>query len=64
MSKRKLYPTLSKKNNLSSKVSKMMDFLQYCDGKSSLKKISKYIYLNLKNTKKIYLTLKDKNLIE
>ena len=38
MSKRKLYPTLSKKNNLSSKVSKMMDFLQYCDGKSSLKK--------------------------
>ncbi len=64
MSKRKLYPTLSKKNNLSSKVSKMMDFLQYCDGKSSLKKISKYICLNLKNTKKIYLTLKDKNLIE
>ena len=31
----------------------MMDFLQYCDGKSSLKKISKYICLNLKIQKNL-----------
>ena len=52
MSKRKLYPTLSKKNNLSSKVSKMMDFLQYCDGKSSLKKNFKIYLFKLKKYKK------------
>ena len=38
MSKRGLYPTLSKKNNSLLKSQKLMDFLQYSDGKSSLEK--------------------------
>ena len=42
----------------------MMDFLQYCDLKSSLKKNFKIYLFKLKKYKKIYLTLKDKNLIE
>ena len=33
---------------------KILDFLQYCDGKNSLEDISFFIKLNIKETKKIY----------
>ena len=64
MSKRGLYPTLSKKNKSLLKSQKLMDFLQYSDGKSSLEKISKNINLSYKNTKAIYYILKKNNLIK
>ena len=53
MSKRGLYPTISKDaRNKSTKL--FMDFLQYSDGKNSLEEISSIIKTNLKTTKKIY----------
>jgi aminopeptidase-like protein len=63
MGKRNMYPTLStlKKNN---NVSNYMNFLQYADGRHSLNFISKKIQLNFKDTKKIYLKLKSKKLVQ
>ena len=62
MSKYKLYPSLSiKKSRYKSR--QYMDFLQYADGKNTLKKISKYIGLSFSKTKKIYRLLKSKNLV-
>jgi len=56
MGKRGLYPTLSTKakKNLSKSY---LDFLQYCDGSNSLRKISKLINLDYKSTIKISLIL-------
>ncbi len=62
MSKRGMYPTLSKKNSKTI-VRKYMDFLQYADGKNSLLKISKYIKLDIKEVKKIYKILLKKKLL-
>ena len=62
MGKRGLYPTLSKKKG--SKLSeKFMNFLQYADGTNSLEKISSLIKLDNMETKKIFLKLRDKNLL-
>ena len=53
MSKRGLYPTISKRSrNKSTKL--FMDFLQYSDGRNSLEEISSIIKTDLKTTKKIY----------
>jgi aminopeptidase-like protein len=62
MSKRYLYPTLSmfKKNY---KISNIMDFLQYSDGKNDLKDISKIIKLSLKKVLDIFKLLKKKKLV-
>ena len=49
MSKRNLYPTISKKDN-SYASENMLNFLQYSDGRNDLKKISKLIKLSLKET--------------
>ena len=63
MSKRKLYPTLSKKNtNYFS--DHIMDFLQYADGKNSLNEISILIKKKIKFTKKIFNLLIKKKIIE
>lgn len=62
MSKRGLYPTLSTKQRKNSSKN-YMNFLQYADGNNSIEKISKKINLNLYLTKKIFLKLKSKNLI-
>lgn len=63
MSKRKLYPTLSKKNtNYFS--NSIMDFLQYADGKNNINEISVLIKKNLKFTVSICNLLLKKNLIE
>ena len=62
MSKRGLYPSLSRKNE--TKLSKhYMNFLQYADGMNSLEKISKLITLNEYQTKKIFIKLKKNNLV-
>ena len=63
MGKRGLYPTLSTTKSKPN-TQKLMDFLQYADGQTSLKKISKTINLNFKNTKRIYIKLKKNNLID
>jgi len=56
MSKRGLYPSLSTKQKKTTSKD-FLSFIQYSDGKNSLKKISKLIKLNLKTTKKIYTKL-------
>ena len=63
MGKRGLYPTLSTTKSKPN-TQKLMDFLQYADGQTSLEKIAKTINLNFKNTKKIYIKLKKNNLID
>lgn len=63
MSKRKLYPTLSKKNTNYFSDS-IMDFLQYADGKNNIKEISVLIKRNLKFTINICNLLLEKKLIE
>ena len=62
MGKRGLYPTLSTTKNKGI-VDSYMDFLQYSDGKNSLKKISKLIGLNNSKTNQIYRLLLKENLI-
>ena len=63
MSKRGMYPTISKKNNVYIS-GKLLDFLQYSDGKNDLSSISKLIKLNMSQTKNCYKILLKLNLIE
>ena len=62
LSKRGLYETLSLKNNLYVS-KKFLDFIQYSDGKNSIKNISKNIKLNFKVSMRIYKKLKKLKLI-
>ena len=62
LSKRGLYETLSLKNNLYES-KKFLDFLQFSDGKNSIKNISKNIKLNFKVSIDIYKKLKKLRLI-
>ncbi len=63
MGKRNLYPSISTKKPKKN-TRNLMNFLQYCDGKNSLKDISKQIKLSDIQTKKIYLLLKKNKLVE
>ena len=63
MSKRGMYPTISKKNNVYTS-GKLLDFLQYSDGKNDLASISKLIKLNMSETKNCFNILLKLNLID
>lgn len=69
MVKRKIFPTLSKKDsrtNLMSKTNLMrnyLNFLQFSDGKHSLEQISKILNISFIKTVEIYKFLKRKNLV-
>ena len=64
MAKRDLYSHLSIKNNKKSfNFRKLLDFLQYADGKNDLERISKLIELKHGETFKIYKLLRKNNLI-
>ena len=63
MGKYNLYPALSTKS-IKSETQHYMDFLQYADGKNTLRRISNYIKVSLPKTTQIYKLLKNKNLIE
>ena len=66
LSKRSMYNTISKVNYRSNKFSyskKILNFLQYSDGKNRLEEISNNIQLSLNETKKIFKILKKNNLI-
>lgn len=63
MSKRGMYPTISKKNNVYIS-GKLLDFLQYSDGKNDLASISKLIKLNMSETKNCFNILLKLNLID
>lgn len=62
MSKYKLYETLSTKTK-NYNTENIMNFLQFCDGKNDLDKISNFIKLNKSETKRIYDKLLSKKII-
>lgn len=62
MGKRNLYPNLSTKKT-SRFTNSLMDFLQYSDGRTNLKEISKKIKVNYAATEKIYKLLIKKGVI-
>ncbi len=62
MSKRKLYPNISKKN-IKNTFKNYLDFLQYADGKNTLKDICKYTNIKLDKGKKIYNVLKKEKIL-
>ena len=72
ISNNKCEPQLSSKKNLSKLIKKnkvvnsrnILNFLQYCDGKNDLELIAKNINLKLSDTKKIFKTCKNYNLIK
>lgn len=64
LSKKKIYPTLSKKGSVSSSLSKKLEYLSHCDGKKSFVEISYNLNLKSKETKKIIQFLKRNNLIK
>ena len=63
MTKRNLYPTLSRHNNRTKDLANIMNFLQYADGKNDLRDISILININKKKTLKLFNKLKKSNLI-
>ena len=64
LSKKKIYPTLSKKGSVGKELSKKLDYLSYCDGKKSFVEISNIMNLGSKDSKKILRFLKKNNLIK
>ena len=63
LQKRNLYNHISIKRNKNNLSRKILNFLQYSDGKNNLEKISKLIKLSQKETEKIYKILNKKKLI-
>ena len=59
LTKKKLYPTLSRADNKSIKATNFLDFIQYSDGNNSLEKISLLIKVDIKKVKIIYKNLKN-----
>ena len=64
LSKKKIYPTLSKKGSVDKSLSKKLEYLSYCDGKKSLVEIANCLNLDLKNSREIIQFLKKNNLIK
>jgi aminopeptidase-like protein len=62
MSKRGLYPTLSRKD-INYEVSLMMDFISFCDGKNTLMDIAENLKIPIWNLYKLVDKLQKKNLI-
>ncbi len=62
LGRRGLYPTLGQRMN-ENRSKKILDFLQYSDGKNDLSEISKIIKVSKKEAYKIYGILKRENLI-
>jgi len=64
LSKKKIYPTLSKKGSVDKTLSKKLEYLSYCDGKKSFIEISNKLNLDVKHSKEILKFLKKNNLIK
>jgi len=63
LTKRKLYPTVSKKNNIDNELQNLLDVLAYSNGNRSIFKISSILNLNLEICLKILKKLKTNKLI-
>ena len=53
LSKRGVYPTISKKGSVKKEIKEILDFLSYCDGKKSVLQILNQMKLNKNKKKKI-----------
>ena len=62
MGKRNLYPHISTGTKLDSQ-KRIMNFLQFCDGRNDLEDIAKKIKININLTKKIHKKLLEHRLI-
>ena len=66
LSKRNMYNSISKINYRTNKLNlskKILNFIQYSNGKNRIEDISNIIKLDLAETKSIYKLLKKKNLL-
>lgn len=63
LTKRKMYPTISKKDHIKKDLKNLLNILAYSNGKRSVFKISIILNLNLKTCLEILQKLKTKNLI-
>tara|TARA_Y100001970_G_C14249269_1_gene870593 strand:- start:3590 stop:4858 length:1269 start_codon:yes stop_codon:yes gene_type:complete len=64
LTKKKIYPTISKKGSVNKTLSKKLEYLSYCDGKKSAMEISIKLNLSEKNSKEILRFLKKNNLVK
>ena len=64
LSKRNLYPTISKTGSVKRNTQNLLDFLSYCDGKKSILQINNKIKLSQPELKKILKILKYQKLIK
>jgi len=64
LTKRKIYPTISKKNSVNNKLKLYLDILSYSDGKNSSFEISKKLNFSEKKIEKAILKLKKMKLIK
>ena len=63
LTKRNLYPTLSKKGTIENELKNLLDILAYSNGKRSIFKISNILNLELRSCIKILKKLRENNLI-
>ena len=63
MGKRNLYPLISSASNNYTKVFELMNFIQYCDGYNTVKRISNFKKIIYRKAKKILKLLKEKKII-
>ena len=64
LTKKKIYPTFSKKNSVNNKLKLYLDILTYSDGKNSLFEISKKLNKSEAKIKKAIFKLKKMNLLQ
>jgi len=64
LSKRNLYPTISKIGSVNKNTKNLLDFLSYCDGKKSILQINNKIKLNQSKLKKVLKILEYQKLIK
>ena len=60
LTKKKIYPTLSKKGSVDKTIKKKLEYLSYCDGKKSTIEISNKLNVDEKNSKKNITVFKKK----
>ena len=64
LTKRSMYPTISKQGSVNQKIKKLLDFLSFCDGKNSILQIQNYTNLSDTEVKEIMRKLIKHKLID
>ena len=64
LTKRSMYPTISKQGSVNQKIKKLLDFLSFCDGKNSILQIQNYTNLSVVEVREIMKKLIKHKLID